>query len=259
MRQTILIGLFLLGLVASNAFAASTTLTGTVRDFQPGALNTTNNTNPDFQWSASATPVTGLVESTLSGSAPTPVGTYGTGGGITSAASFAQWYSTPLHNQSHAITLNETSVGSGVYAYSNSSFFPIDGQLLGNQGREHNYHFTYQIAATFGYNPGTGQYFTFTGDDDVWVFFDKELGIDLGGVHPAASATVYLDTLLFGKDAGNYAFDLFFAERHTTESNFAFSTSLELVQPVPAPAGLALLGLGSMGLAFIRRRKAQKA
>ena len=29
--------------------------------------------------------------------------------------------------------------------------------------------------------------------------------------------------------------------------------------PVPAPAGLALLGLGSMGLAFIRRRKAQKA
>jgi hypothetical protein len=30
-------------------------------------------------------------------------------------------------------------------------------------------------------------------------------------------------------------------------------------EPVPAPAGIALLGLGSMGLAFIRRRKAVKA
>lgn len=33
----------------------------------------------------------------------------------------------------------------------------------------------------------------------------------------------------------------------------------DVLTAVPAPAGLALLGLGSMGLAFIRRRKAVKA
>ena len=54
----------------------------------------------------------------------------------------------PRRNRSHAITLDETAPGSGIYRYSNSNFFPIDGELLGNEG--HNYHFTYQIAASFG-------------------------------------------------------------------------------------------------------------
>jgi fibro-slime domain-containing protein len=243
-----------LTLAASTAFAASTTLTGTVRDFQPGILSP-GTTNPDFE-SGIGGLQPGLVSPTLTGSAPTPV-LFGAPGYITSAASFAEWYGSAAPSTSYAITLNETFAGSGIYAYSSSSFFPIDGQLLGNQSLGHNYHFTYQIAATFGYIPGANQTFSFTGDDDVWVFFDKELGIDLGGVHGAASQTVNMDTLLSGKAAGNYAFDLFFAERHTSESNLAISTSLNLVQtPVPAPAGLALLGLGSLGLAFVRRKKA---
>lgn len=247
----------LLALAASTSFAASTTLTGTVRDFTPGAL-VAGSSNPDFE-SGIGGVVKGMVGSTLSGNAPTPL-KFGAPGYITSAASFAEWYGASAPSKSHEITLNETAVGSGVYSYSSNSFFPIDGQLLGNYGASgHNYHFTYQIEATFGYVPGTNQSFTFTGDDDVWVFFDDQLGIDLGGVHGAASQTVNLDTLFGpGKAAGNYDFDFFFAERHTTQSNLRIETSLDLISassvPEPSSYALTVAGLALMGVVARRRR-----
>ena len=109
--------------------------------------------------------------------------------------------------------------------------------LLGDYGGfGHNYHFTYQIHATFGYTPGAGQVFSFSGDDDVWVYFDKKLGIDLGGVHGTAGASVDMDTFFAGYAAGNYDFDFYFAERHTTESNFSIATSLDLVSTPPFPS-----------------------
>lgn len=245
----------LLALATSSSFAASTTLTGTVRDFTPGAL-VPGSSNPDFE-SGIGGVVTGLVSTTLSGNAPTPIN-FGAPGYITSAGSFAEWFGAAAPSKSLAITLNETAPGSGIYSYANNSFFPIDNELLGNQGRSHNYHFTYQIAATFGYKPGSGQSFTFTGDDDVWVFFDKKLGIDLGGVHGASSQTVNLDTLFGpGKAEGNYSFDFYFAERHTTESNLRIDTSLQLM-PVPEPSTYAMMALGLAGLGAVARRRRER-
>ena len=247
-----------LTLFASTAFAASTTLTGTVRDFTPGAL-VPGSTNPDFE-SGIGGVVTGLVSSTLTGSAPTAI-SFGAPGYITSSASFAEWYGPAAPSLPYAITLTETFAGSGIFTYSSGAFFPIDGLLMGDYCCGHNYHFTYQIAGTFGYTPGAGQTFDFAGDDDVWVFFDKKLGIDLGGVHGSASASVNLDTLFGpGKAAGNYAFDFFFAERHTTGSNLTITTSLDLVStpavPEPESYAMMLAGLGLLG--WVGRRRKQK-
>lgn len=245
-----------LTLLASTASAASTTLTGTVRDFIPGPL-VPGSTNPDFE-SGIGGVISGMVGSTLTGSAPTPV-SFGAPGYITSAASFAEWYGPAAPSMSYSITLSETFPGSGIFTYTNGAFFPIDTLLLGDYCCGHNYHFTYQIAATFGYIPGAGQTFDFSGDDDVWVFFDKKLGIDLGGVHGAAFQSVNMDTLFGpGKAAGNYAFDFFFAERHTTGSNLTISTSLNLVSaPIPEPEAYAMLlaGLGLLGFAARRRTR----
>ena len=162
----------------------------------------------------------------------------------------------------YSLELVETAPGSGVYGFTSNTFFPIDGELLGNFGSTgRNFHFTYHIQAQFAYRPGTGQTFAFSGDDDVWVYFNNILGIDLGGVHPSASSSVNLDDL-FGSSLaeGMYSFDLFFAERHTGGSNLSMQTSLELVPitTTPEPGTFVLLAFGLGVLVSCQRGKAMR-
>ena len=96
---------------------------------------------------------------------------------------------------------------------------------ISSGGKRHNYGFTMKIQATFEYIPG--QYFEFFGDDDVWVFINNRLVVDIGGQHAQVSGAVDLDTL--GLEEGhNYPFHIFYAERHTSESNFKMKTSIDL-------------------------------
>ena len=89
----------------------------------------------------------------------------------------------------------------------------------------HNYSFSMKIQAQFQYVKG--QFFEFRGDDDVWVFINDRLVVDLGGVHNPEKGAVALDTL--GLTEGEtYPFRIFFSERNATGSNFKMRTSINL-------------------------------
>jgi fibro-slime domain-containing protein len=114
---------------------------------------------------------------------------------------------------------------SEAYTYTNNAFFPLDGQGYGNDNNGHNFGFCFELHTEFTYQ--TGQVFSFAGDDDVWVFINDELAIDLGGTHVISSASVDLDTL--GLTVGTtYDLDGFFCERHVVASDLIFSTSIVL-------------------------------
>ena len=84
--------------------------------------------------------------------------------------------------------------------------FDWDDQLTKN-GKKHNYSFAMKISAQFMYIKG--QYFEFRGDDDVWVFINNRLVVDIGGCHNPVERAVDLDTLglIEGRE---YPFHIFF-------------------------------------------------
>ena len=190
-------------------------LTATIRDFKLG--------HPDFETYCCGV-VTGLVKPDLGQDKKPVFNKVGNPKMLTDAPTFNQWYNNvPDVNQSTQIVLDLQEIMPGVYSYQNNNFFPIDNMLFGNQGNNHNFHFTTEIHSAFTY--AGGETFTFTGDDDVWVFINKKLVIDIGGVHGVAAGSIALDTL--GLTVGlTYPLDVFHAERHTVQSNFRIDTTI---------------------------------
>ena len=103
---------------------------------------------------------------------------------------------------------------------------PHYDSLYAGSGRGyHNFGFAMKIQATFQYVKG--QYFEFNGDDDVWVFIDNKLVVDIGGQHKKVKKSVNLDKLGLEEDS-TYNFHIFYAERKREASNFMMKTSIDL-------------------------------
>lgn len=167
-------------------------------------------------------------------------------GGVQSAKSFQLWFhDQPGINMAAplAITLVRRTDGAWVFddeldeTYQGlGGFFPIDGQLFGNSATvkgvlDHNFHFTVELHATFTWTAGAGRFLEVRGDDDLWVFVNDELVIDLGGVHRAKSQFVDLERLGLA-DGATCRLDIFFADRHRMHSKLGLVTNVRDLRAV---------------------------
>ena len=126
----------------------------------------------------------------------------------------------------------------------NLGFYPLEGLgyeqggLLKNtsftDSKHRNGGFTLRGESQFVYNEGANLYFTFTGDDDVYMYINGVLALDLGGAHGRNTKTVKLDSLDKDtyklKDGEVATFTFFYMERCSDASTFGIETNMKLVQ-----------------------------
>lgn len=96
-----------------------------------------------------------------------------------------------------------------------------------------NGNFTLKGEAQFIYRKADNLYFTFSGDDDVYLFINNKLALDIGGSHWPVEKTVNLNELSaeYGLEEGQAAtFTFFYMERCSDASNFSIKTNIELAQ-----------------------------
>lgn len=148
-------------------------------------------------------------------------------------STFDQWYrDTAGVNISYADTLSIPHTGaanSGTYLFANDSFYPLDGRGWATQTpaevlyNNHNFSFTSELRYWFTYTGN--EVLSFYGDDDVWVFVNNRLALDIGGVHGKTAGSITLSTMAATTKLNlvvghTYEAVVFQAERHTSASNY---------------------------------------
>ena len=201
-----------------------------VRDFRSGVQDG-QPIHPDFEGKVAADP--GIVAPLL-GPDQKPVYAGGTQGTTTTKENFDQWYrdvpgvNIPFEK---SIPLTADPTRAGVWVFDSDAFYPLgNDEGFGNQYLEHNQDFTTEIHIRFPYKGG--EVFTFRGDDDLFLFVNGRLALDLGGVHSALSATVDMDARAaeLGIQIGQtYPMDIFQADRHCCQSTFHLETTLSCI------------------------------
>jgi fibro-slime domain-containing protein len=128
----------------------------------------------------------------------------------------------------------------GVYEYQDSNFYPLQNRGFGAEWNEehnveglgcvNNYSFSMEMHRTFVMVPGL--YFHFAGDDDLWVFINNKLALDLGGLHNTWTGEVDLDNLTGLTNFNVYNIDVFYCERHSCSSDILITTNMLVYKPI---------------------------
>jgi fibro-slime domain-containing protein len=144
---------------------------------------------------------------------------------ISGASSFGNWWTKAATNVESVFSMTLSNAANPlVYTFASTSFFPAGTNAPW---------YTYEVHSWITYRGG--EVFTFAvcgaraaaagcrsqrvlraqSSDDLWLFINGVLRIDLGGVHPTATGSVALDSLGLTVNQ-TYSFDIFYAHRGRT-------------------------------------------
>lgn len=213
------------------------------RDFKP---NTMAGGHVDFENTERNRVDPGIVMNVLGDGGKPVYNTNASSPTVSGQASFDQWYRDVAGvNRTEidwlVVTLRDSA---GTYVFDSAEgsstdpnyrgFYPIDGRGWRRDGgvetysesaataSSRNWNFTSELRYWFTYQGG--EVLTFTGDDDLWVFINRRLAVDLGGTHTPETGSITLDTTAaadLGLTQGKiYEVAVFQAERKSTGSNY---------------------------------------
>ena len=149
------------------------------------------------------------------------------------------------------LTLTRVSANENKYVYGGRQIFPLDDVPSAQKVDGHNFHFTAKMQAPIKASLSGDETFDFSGDDDVWIFLNNRLILDIGGVHTAidgqfkinqdgsVTSKVYEDNKTYSENTFDLGIkkgdivklDFFYAERNTTQANTKITIS-EMEWPV---------------------------
>ena len=106
---------------------------------------------------------------------------------------------------------------------------PVAEEFVTSTGVLRNFYFTSEVRYLFLFDATTNATLSFFGDDDVWVFVNGILAVDLGATHQRLEDSVTISSATasqFGLSPGNiYEIAVFHADRHPRDSNYQLTLS----------------------------------
>ena len=135
-----------------------------------------------------------------------------------------------------------------------SPYFADDG--VGYDGEygatyyERDFNYVMKSNGEFVYHEDDGLFFDFEGDDDVYLFINGQLVLDIGGAHGITKESIDIndyvkvareaveagtatdrDRALALEEGGIYSFDFFYMERHGYGANCRIATNMRITDP----------------------------
>lgn len=128
------------------------------------------------------------------------------------------------------------TTGSSTFQQTNTPYFLDSGASERDTtsfetlvGRDYSY--AMEGHGQFVFNTEDNLYFTFEGDDDVYLFINNKMVMDIGAAHSITKSTFNMNDYIKEcglKDGEMYDFDFYYMERHSYGANIRIETNIDV-------------------------------